>query len=43
MLAKARQILVSELALCHQTNHDEASTLLDHTLAHSHEIVESSV
>jgi CarD family transcriptional regulator len=35
MLAQARQILVSELAECHQTNYDEASALLDRALAHS--------
>ena len=33
MLAKARQILVSELALCEQTNEDKAETLLDEILA----------
>jgi CarD family transcriptional regulator len=33
MLAKARQILVSELAHCHQTDHDKAETLLDEALA----------
>ena len=33
MLAKARQILVSELALCEHTNEDKAETLLDEVLA----------
>jgi CarD family transcriptional regulator len=33
LLAKARRILVSELAHCHQTNHDQAETLLDEALA----------
>jgi CarD family transcriptional regulator len=33
MLAKARQILVSELALAEQTNEDKAETLLDEVLA----------
>lgn len=35
MLAQARQILVSELAQCHQSTYDEASALLDQALAHS--------
>lgn len=38
MLAKARQILLSELAQCDQTNHDDASALLDKALAHSESI-----
>ena len=33
MLAKARQILVSELALAENTNEDKAETLLDEVLA----------
>ncbi|MFD4328412.1 CarD family transcriptional regulator [Nocardioides sp. NPDC058538] len=33
MLAKARQILVSELALCEHTNEDKAEVLLDEVLA----------
>jgi CarD family transcriptional regulator len=33
MLAKARQILVSELALAEHTNEDKAETLLDEVLA----------
>ena len=33
MLAKARQILVSELALAERTNEDKAETLLDEVLA----------
>ncbi|WP_418064003.1 CarD family transcriptional regulator [Pimelobacter simplex] len=33
MLAKARQILVSELALCENTNEDKAETILDEVLA----------
>lgn len=33
MLAKARQILVSELALAEQTNEDKAESLLDEVLA----------
>ena len=33
MLAKARQILVSELALAEKTNEDKAETLLDEILA----------
>src|SRR3954469_25020015 len=33
MLAKARQILVSELALAEGTNHDKAEILLDEVLA----------
>ena len=33
MLAKARQILVSELALCERTNEDKAEALLDEVLA----------
>jgi len=33
MLAKARQILVSELALCEHTNEDKAEALLDEVLA----------
>jgi CarD family transcriptional regulator len=33
MLAKARQILVSELALAEQTNEDKAETILDEVLA----------
>ena len=33
MLAKARQILVSELALAEQTNEDKAEALLDEVLA----------
>lgn len=33
MLSKARQILVSELALAEQTNEDKAETLLDEVLA----------
>ncbi|GGO92341.1 CarD family transcriptional regulator [Nocardioides phosphati] len=33
MLAKARQILVSELALCENTNEDKAEALLDEVLA----------
>ena len=33
MLAKARQILVSELALAEQTNEDKAETLLDEVLS----------
>ena len=33
MLAKARQILVSELALAEHTNEDKAEALLDEVLA----------
>jgi CarD family transcriptional regulator len=33
MLAKARQILVSELALCEKTNEDKAEAMLDDVLA----------
>jgi CarD family transcriptional regulator len=33
MLAKARQILVSELALAEHTNEDKAETILDEVLA----------
>ena len=33
MLAKARQILVSELALCEKTNEDKAEAMLDEVLA----------
>ena len=33
MLAKARQILVSELALAEKTNEDKAEALLDEVLA----------
>ncbi len=33
MLAKARQILVSELAVCENTNEDKAETILDEVLA----------
>ena len=33
MLAKARQILVSELALAERTNEDKAEALLDEVLA----------
>ena len=33
MLAKARQILVSELALAEGTNHDKAEAILDEVLA----------
>ncbi|GAB3855946.1 CarD family transcriptional regulator [Nocardioides maradonensis] len=33
MLAKARQILVSELALCENTNEDKAEIILDEVLA----------
>ncbi len=33
LLVKARQILVSELAHCEQTDHDQAQTLLDELLA----------
>jgi hypothetical protein len=33
MLAKARQILVSELALAEKTNEDKAEALLDEILA----------
>ncbi|MDX6233423.1 MAG: CarD family transcriptional regulator, partial [Nocardioidaceae bacterium] len=33
MLAKARQILVSELALAEKTNEDKAETRLDEVLA----------
>jgi CarD family transcriptional regulator len=33
MLAKARQVLVSELALAKKTSEDEATELLDETLA----------
>ena len=33
MLAKARQILVSELALAENTNEDKAETILDEVLA----------
>ncbi len=33
MLAKARQILVSELALAEHTNEDKAEVLLDDVLA----------
>jgi CarD family transcriptional regulator len=33
MLAKARQVLVSELALCEKTNEDKAEALLDEVLA----------
>ena len=33
MLAKARQILVSELALAEHTNEDKAEALLDDVLA----------
>ena len=33
MLAKARQILVSELALAEHTNEDKAESLLDEVLA----------
>jgi CarD family transcriptional regulator len=33
LLSRARQILVSELAQCHQANHDKAETFLDEALA----------
>ena len=33
MLSKARQILVSELALAEHTNEDKAETILDEVLA----------
>jgi CarD family transcriptional regulator len=33
MLAKARQILVSELALAERTNEDKAEAILDEVLA----------
>ena len=33
MLAKARQILISELALAEKTDESEASTVLDEVLA----------
>jgi CarD family transcriptional regulator len=33
MLAKARQILISELALAEKTDEEQASTVLDEVLA----------